>query len=100
MEAVFCADATQEAAARKLGVATRNLRRIVAVELVCAGRALDLRAPIEPAPGTRAAVAALRAGVPGPGPDRYLAPELVAAEACLASGRLLDAVEVAVGPLD
>ncbi len=87
-------------AARKLRVATRNLRRIVAVELVCAGRALDLRAPIEPAPGTKAAVAALRTSVPGPGPDRYLAPELAAAEACIESGRLLDAVEVAVGPLD
>jgi len=87
-------------AARKLRVATRNLRRIVAVELVCAGRALDLRAPIEPAPGTKAALAALRTSVPGPGPDRYVAPELAAAEACLASGRLLDAVEVAVGPLD
>ena len=87
-------------AARKLRVATRNLRRIVAVELVCAGRALDLRAPIEPAPGTKAAVAALRTSVPGPGPDRYLAPELAAAEACIEAGRLLDAVEAAVGPLD
>ena len=87
-------------AARKLRVATRNLRRVVAVELVCAGRALDLRAPIEPAPGTKAAVAALRTSVPGPGPDRYVAPELAAAEACIESGRLLDAVEVAVGPLD
>ena len=87
-------------AARKLRVATRNLRGIVAIELVAAGRALDLRAPIEPAPGTKAAVGALRTSVPGPGPDRYVAPELAAAEACLASGRLLDAVEATVGPLD
>jgi histidine ammonia-lyase len=87
-------------AAHKLRLATRNLRRIVAVELVCAARALDLRAPIEPAAGTKAAVATLRTSVPGPGPDRYLAPELAAAEACLASGRLLGAVEAAVGLLE
>src|SRR4051795_4298365 len=47
-------------AARKLRVAMRNLRRVVAVELVAAGRALELRAPIEPAGGTGAALAALR----------------------------------------
>ncbi|MFL6014658.1 MAG: aromatic amino acid lyase, partial [Gaiellaceae bacterium] len=87
-------------AARKLRLATRNLRRIVAVELVAAGRALDLRAPIEPAPGTGAALEALRTTVPGPGPDRQLAPELAAAEALLESGRLLTAVESAVGALE
>ena len=87
-------------AARKLRVAMRNLRRIVAVELVAAGRALDLRAPIEPAPGTGAALEALRTSVPGPGPDRQLAPELAAAEALLESDRLLAAVEAVVGPLE
>jgi histidine ammonia-lyase len=86
-------------AARKLRVAIRNLRRIVAVELVAAARALDLRAPIEPAPGTGAALEALRTSVPGPGPDRHLAPELAATEALVESGRLLAAVEAAVGPL-
>jgi histidine ammonia-lyase len=87
-------------AARKLRIAIRNLRRIVAVELVSAGRALDLRRPLAPAPGTGAALASLRKHVPGPGPDRSLAPELAAAEAVLESGELLDAVEGVVGPLD
>jgi histidine ammonia-lyase len=87
-------------AARKLRLATRNLRRIVAVELVAAARALDLRAPIEPAPGTAAALAVLRTNVPGPGLDRHLAPELAAAEELLESGQLLAAVEAAVGPLE
>ena len=44
-------------AARKLRVAVANLRRIVAVELSCAARGLDLRAPLAPAPGTAAALA-------------------------------------------
>ncbi|MGH2955047.1 MAG: histidine ammonia-lyase, partial [Solirubrobacterales bacterium] len=40
------------AAARKLRVALANLARIVTVEIVCAARALELRAPLAPAPGT------------------------------------------------
>jgi len=59
-------------AARKLRTAVDNLARILAVELVTAARALDLRAPLQPAAGTSAAVRALRdAGVGGPGPDRF-----------------------------
>ena len=86
-------------AARKLRTAVANLRRILAVELVAAARGLDLRAPLEPAAGTGAALAALRRQVPGPGPDRQLAPELSAAEALCAGGELLAEVERAVGPL-
>src|SRR5918994_2453280 len=58
-----------------------NSGRILAVELTCAARALDLRAPLEPGPCTAAALAAVRAAVPGPGADRWLAPELAEAEA-------------------
>jgi histidine ammonia-lyase len=67
-------------AARKLRTSVDNLRRILAVELVAAARGIDLRAPLEPAPATGAVVRALRRTVPGPGTDRYLAPELAAAE--------------------
>jgi histidine ammonia-lyase len=86
-------------AARKLRSAVANLTRILAVELVCAARALDLRAPLRPAAGTAAALAALRERVPGPGPDRLLAPELAAAESLVSSGALIDAVESAIGAL-
>jgi histidine ammonia-lyase len=86
-------------AARKLRMVVSNLTRIVAVELCCAARALDLRAPLAPAAGTGAALSALRARVPGPGPDRFLAPELAAVESLVASGDVLRAVEEAVGPL-
>jgi histidine ammonia-lyase len=67
-------------AARKLRKVVDNVRRILAVEYVCAGRAIELRAPLDPGPATGAALAALRAVVPGTGPDRYLSPELAAAE--------------------
>jgi histidine ammonia-lyase len=87
-------------AARKLRSALDNLTRILTVELVTAARALELRAPLRPAPGTAAAVAVLRAsGVGGPGPDRYLSLELRAAEQAVRDGSVLAAVEATVGAL-
>jgi histidine ammonia-lyase len=86
-------------AARKLRLVVANLSRVVAVELCCAARGLDLRAPLAPAAGTAAALSVLRSRVPGPGPDRYLAPELAAVEALVRSGAVVDAVEAAIGPL-
>ncbi|QFZ23143.1 histidine ammonia-lyase [Saccharothrix syringae] len=75
-------------AARKLRRAVDGLRTVLAVELVTAARALDLRHPLKPAPATAAAVAKLREVVPGPGPDRHLAPEIAAAEELIRSGAL------------
>ena len=67
-------------AARKLRRAVDGLTTVLAVELLTAARALDLRAPLKPAPATAAVVARLRERVPGPGPDRHLAPDIAAAE--------------------
>lgn len=72
-------------AGRKLRKVVQNLRRVLAVELVAAARALEMRAPLKPAPSTAALLAKLRKGVPGVGPDRFLAPELEYAERLLAS---------------
>jgi histidine ammonia-lyase len=66
-------------AGRKLRKVVDNLRMILAVELTAAARAVELRAPHEPAPVTKALIARLREVVPGNGPDRFLAPELEAA---------------------
>ena len=70
-------------AGRKLRKVVDNLRRVVAIELVTAARALDMRAPLKPAPITGALLVKLRKEVPGLGPDRFLAPELEAAERLL-----------------
>jgi histidine ammonia-lyase len=86
-------------AARKLRTVIGNLTRILAIELVCAGRALELRAPLRPAAGTAAALACLRERVPGFGPDRFVAPELAAAEELVSSGAVLGAVETELGAL-
>ncbi len=86
-------------AARKLRTVVANLTRILAVELICAARGLDLRAPLRPGPGTAAALGAVRGRIEGPGPDRWLAPDLDAAEELVRSGFVLDAIEAEVGAL-
>ncbi|AQA12341.1 histidine ammonia-lyase [Streptomyces malaysiensis] len=88
-------------AARKLRTAVDSLARVLAVELVAATRAIELRAGLEPALASRAVLTAVRrAGVEGPGEDRYLAPDLAAADAFVRSGELIGAVESVTGPLD
>lgn len=86
-------------AARKLRKSLDGLRRVVAIELLVGARALDLRAPLEPAPATAAARDELRRSVSGPGPDRWVAPEVEAAVHAVASGRLLEAAEAVCGKL-
>ncbi|MFF3288019.1 histidine ammonia-lyase [Streptomyces sp. NPDC003023] len=87
-------------AARKLRTAVGNLNRIIAVELYAATRAIELRRHLSPAPASQAAIDALRAaGVQGPGPDRFLAPDLEAADAFVRDGLLVAAVEPVTGPL-
>ena len=76
-----------------------NLGRILAVELVCAARGLDLRAPLRPAAGTGAALSAVREKIPGPVRTVGSAPELAAIEELVRSGALLTAVEDEIGPL-
>jgi histidine ammonia-lyase len=87
-------------AARKLRSCIDDLARVLAVELVAATRAIELRQGLTPAPASRAVLAAVReAGVQGPGADRFLAPDLAAAEAFVREGRLVAAAERVTGPL-
>ena len=86
-------------AARKLRRSVDGLTRVLAVELLTAARALDLRAPLSPAPATAAVAAGLRTAVAGPGPDRFLAPEIEAAVAYVTSGGAVRAAESVLGPL-
>lgn len=81
------------AAGCKLRRAVVGLRQVLAIELLTAARALELRAPLTPGPVTGAVVSALRAsGVAGPGPDAPVSPDIDAAVACIASGDLLRAL--------
>ena len=87
-------------AARKLRRSVDGLTRVIAIELLTAARALDLRSPLEPARGTAAVVALLRGrGVQGPGPDRHLAPEIETTVELVRDGSVLAAVEAVIGEL-
>jgi histidine ammonia-lyase len=84
-------------AARKLRRAVDGLARVLAIEILTAARALDLRAPLEPAAPTAGVRHAVReAGVAGPGPDRHLAPEIEAVVGLVTSGALLTATGIAL----
>jgi histidine ammonia-lyase len=86
-------------AARKLRRAVDGLTRVLAVELLTAARGIELRAPLAPAAATGAVIEALRAAVPGPGPDRFLAPEIEAAVQFIADGGAVRAAESVTGSL-
>jgi histidine ammonia-lyase len=86
-------------AALKLRTVLDNVRHILAVELLSAARAQDLRRPLKAAPATAAVRDALRKHVPGAGPDRFLAPELAAAEELIRRGAILEAAESVTGRL-
>lgn len=83
-------------AARKLRRAVDGLTRVLAIELLSAARALDLRAPLRPGPATGAVLAALREQVAGPGPDRFLSPEIEASYEFVRSGAAVAAANSAL----
>ncbi|MDZ5622299.1 histidine ammonia-lyase [Nocardioides sp. HM23] len=87
-------------AARKLRRSVDGLTQVVAIEILTAARALDIRAPLEPSPATAAVVRRLRdAGIAGPGPDRHLSPEIATAVSLVHSGEVLAAAESVIGEL-
>ena len=92
-------------AARKLRRSVENLRRVLAIELVTATRAIDMRTSMSdgvlvPGPAGAAVIELLRATVPGPGSDRFLSPELEEADRLVGSGAIRAAAEKATGPLN
>ena len=87
-------------AARKLRRSVDGLQRVLAIEVLTAARALDLRAPLKPAAGTDAVRALVRAHVEGPGPDRWLAPEIAAVHALVTDGSIVAAARAAAGELE
>jgi histidine ammonia-lyase len=79
------------AAARKLRRAIDGLTRVLAIEVMTGVRAQELRAPLSAAPATAAVRDVVRTVSGGPGPDRYLSPEIEAVVALVASGGILRA---------
>nr|WP_201471462.1 histidine ammonia-lyase [Microbacterium hydrocarbonoxydans] len=74
------------AAARKLRRAIDGLGRVLAIEILTGARALDLRSPLAPGPATGAVRDLVRTVAQGPGPDRFLSPDIEAVTALVQSG--------------
>ncbi|MFT4041770.1 MAG: histidine ammonia-lyase [Gordonia sp. (in: high G+C Gram-positive bacteria)] len=87
-------------AGRKLRRSVDGLTRVLAIEILTAARGIEMRGPLEPGPASAAVIATIRDEVPGPGVDRYLAPEIASVIDAITSGAILRAVEEVTGPLD
>ncbi len=73
--------------------------KVVAVEMVCAAQAVEMRAPLRPGAATAAILGSLRGRVPHLDDDRPLAPDLEAAQGWLSEGGWRDAAQAMTGPL-
>ena len=87
-------------AARKLRLAINNLRRILAIEILAATRAIDFRAPLTASPALTKVVAEVRKVVDGPGPDRILSYEMAQIESLAKSNLIRLTAESVTGPLN
>ena len=74
-------------AAWKLRRVARNVRHVLAIELMCAAQGIDYRAPLRPGRGVARAHATVRALVPALERDRALAGDIAALADAIASGR-------------
>ncbi|MEY4397057.1 MAG: histidine ammonia-lyase [Actinomycetota bacterium] len=87
------------AAGRKLRKAVDGLSRVLAIEILTACRAIDLRAE-KPSTATAPVVSLVNGVTGGPGPDRFLSPAIEAVVDLVQSGRILSTAEAVTGTLD
>ncbi len=87
-------------AARHARDVVANAEVVLALEAMAAAQALDLRAPLLPAPGTKAARAVIRDAVPHLDADRELGHDIDATVGMVRAGSISAAAERAIGPLD
>jgi histidine ammonia-lyase len=85
--------------ARKCAQVVEHVRFVLAIEALCAGQGLDLRAPLRAGTGVRAAHARLRTDISRLIEDRPLHLDIEAATSLIASGALVEAAQAQVGPL-
>lgn len=76
-------------AARKLRRGIDGLGRVIAVEILTAARAIDMRGIPASEPVGRV-IERMRQTLPGPGPDAFLAPDIAEAHRLVAGGTLVD----------
>jgi len=87
-------------AARKLRRSVDGLAHVLAIELLTAARALDLRAPLTPAAATGAVLGMVREHIEGVGPDRWLSPEIQKTYELIVDGSVVAAAQGVIGELE
>jgi histidine ammonia-lyase len=87
-------------AARKAAQVVANTARILAVEALASAQALEFRKPLKTSEPLDAAFRRLREKVPAYDRDRFLAPDLEAAEELVRTGSLADAAAAVCGRLE
>lgn len=79
-------------AARKLRRSLSAFADVLAIELVASSRAMALRAPLSASPATAAVADLVNSVTGGPGPDRWLSPQLSAVGELVRNGQILATV--------
>lgn len=85
---------------RKLKEICLNVTGVIAIEMLAAAQALDLRKPKRAGTGVRAAHRLIRGVVEHLTDDRILHPDIAKIASLVESGQLVEAVERKTGPLD
>lgn len=80
-------------AARKSAEIVRNLETILAIELLCACQALELRAPIKPSKVTAAVLKLVRSRIPFLDEDRLMHKDINMAKNIVRSGQIISECE-------
>ncbi|HZW26808.1 MAG TPA: histidine ammonia-lyase, partial [Trueperaceae bacterium] len=76
-----------------------NVATVLAIEVMAAAQALDLRAPLTPGAGVRAAWLKVREAVEPLRGDRYLAGDVAALKEMVLGGALVTAAAATVGEI-
>jgi histidine ammonia-lyase len=79
--------------ALQLAEAVRRAESVLAIEALCAAQGIDVRQPLRPGVGVRAAHAAIREQIDGLDGDRSPAPDIATMAELVGSGRVLGAAE-------
>jgi histidine ammonia-lyase len=86
--------------ARHASQIVSNAEHVIAIEVLAASQGLELRAPLSPAPATKAALEAVRERAPFLDQDRPLSPDIAAIRDMAAGGGLAAAVAAESGALE
>ena len=86
-------------AVRKCNEIVRNVRAVLAIEMMCAAQAYEFQGGHRPGKGTGAAYDLIRSKVPALKDDRVLYPDIESIRQMVQDGSIVDAVETAIGPL-